>query len=288
MDAPVVASEWIEANKESFKPPICNKLMHKKLLTVMFVGGPNSRTDFHVDESSELFFQLKGTMHLPIIERKQRKVVTIKEGEIFLLPGRIPHSPQRPVENSVGLVIERNRNLLKEFDCMRWYTDFEKCDVIEYEEFFLCSDLGKDLVPVVNRYKKFQNECGSTEFKRNMNPPIVDDEDSIVPGPFNLYQWCDMHQELFTNGATVNLFASNHPDTQFSVLVSSEINKVIKADSSEVVLFQIRGNARMRMDNAEHLLIETSCYVVPAGNHVSIGQRSEGSLTLLVYCNQVA
>ena len=41
------------------------QLMHKGQLSIMFVGGPNTRTDFHVEEGSELFLQLKGDMELP-------------------------------------------------------------------------------------------------------------------------------------------------------------------------------------------------------------------------------
>ena len=88
---------WYEANKALFSPPICNKLMHKKQLTVMFVGGPNTRTDFHLDHGSEFFYQLRGDMELPTIQGGKRKLVTIKEGEIFCLPSRVAHSPQRPV-----------------------------------------------------------------------------------------------------------------------------------------------------------------------------------------------
>ena len=64
--------------------------MYKDFLSVMFVGGPNTRTDFHLDHSSEFFYQLEGHMELPIIERGQRKLVRIDEGHVFLLPGRIP------------------------------------------------------------------------------------------------------------------------------------------------------------------------------------------------------
>ncbi|EER12710.1 3-hydroxyanthranilate 3,4-dioxygenase, putative [Perkinsus marinus ATCC 50983] len=119
----------------------------------MFVGGPNTRTDFHLDESPEFFWQLKGNMQLPIIERGKKQVVEIKEGEVFLLPSRIPHSPQRPEAGSLGLVIERARVEGKEFDALRWYTDFDKCDEILWEKYFYCDDLGRDLVPVVEEFK---------------------------------------------------------------------------------------------------------------------------------------
>ena len=40
------------------------------------------------------------------------------QGEVFCLPGRVPHSPQR-LAGTVGLVIERER-LPSEMDGMRW------------------------------------------------------------------------------------------------------------------------------------------------------------------------
>lgn len=43
---------WHEENRALFAPPICNKLMHKEQITVMFVGGPNAREDFHLDLGS--------------------------------------------------------------------------------------------------------------------------------------------------------------------------------------------------------------------------------------------
>jgi 3-hydroxyanthranilate 3,4-dioxygenase len=64
--------------------------MHRNQLTAMFVGGPNTRTDFHLDQSSEFFFQLRGNMHLPIIEHGgQRRVVHIRQGQVFLLPSHV-------------------------------------------------------------------------------------------------------------------------------------------------------------------------------------------------------
>ena len=47
-------SEWIEENKSSFLPPVCNKLMYNDQLKIMFIGGPNVRKDYHMEEGEEV------------------------------------------------------------------------------------------------------------------------------------------------------------------------------------------------------------------------------------------
>ncbi|KAG0716658.1 3-hydroxyanthranilate 3,4-dioxygenase [Chionoecetes opilio] len=109
---------WVEENKQFFMPPVCNKMMHgEKQLKVFFVGGPNQRKDFHLEEGEEFFYMVKGDMNLITLTNGAFKDVTIKEGEVFQLPGKIPHSPQR-FADTVGLVIERER-MKSELDCLR-------------------------------------------------------------------------------------------------------------------------------------------------------------------------
>ena len=45
----------------------------------------------------------------------------VNEGELFLLPSHVRHSPQR-AEGTVGLVIERFRQP-GEIDALEWYDD---------------------------------------------------------------------------------------------------------------------------------------------------------------------
>ncbi|MGH0189674.1 UNVERIFIED_CONTAM: hypothetical protein FKN15_036003 [Acipenser sinensis] len=79
----VNVDKWIEENEASFLPPVCNKLMHFSQLNVMFVGGPNMRKDYHIEEGEELFYQLRGDMCLKVIENNTQKDVLIREGELF-------------------------------------------------------------------------------------------------------------------------------------------------------------------------------------------------------------
>ncbi|KAK6755666.1 hypothetical protein RB195_014194 [Necator americanus] len=115
----VDVEKWIEENKKDFVPPVCNKCMFAEQLKVFYVGGPNSRKDYHLEEGEEFFYQYDGDMLLKVIERGQPRDITIKEGEIFLLPSRVEHSPQR-FANTIGFVVERIRDNT-EFDCVRTF-----------------------------------------------------------------------------------------------------------------------------------------------------------------------
>ena len=55
-----------------------------------------------MEEGEEFFFMRKGDMTLKIVEQGKPKDVHIKEGQVFLLPARIPHSPQRQA-NTVSI-----------------------------------------------------------------------------------------------------------------------------------------------------------------------------------------
>ena len=57
-----------------------------------------------MEEGEEFFYMRKGDMTLKIVEKGKPKDVHIKEGQVFLLPARIPHSPQRQV-NTVKIYI---------------------------------------------------------------------------------------------------------------------------------------------------------------------------------------
>lgn len=50
----VNTDKWIAENENSFLPPVCNKLMFFYQLNIMYVGGPNARKDYHIEEGEEV------------------------------------------------------------------------------------------------------------------------------------------------------------------------------------------------------------------------------------------
>jgi 3-hydroxyanthranilate 3,4-dioxygenase len=101
---------WIDEHADRLRPPVGNQQVWKNTdFIVTVVGGPNQRTDFHDDPHEEYFFQMKGNAHLLIWENGGYSRVDLEEGDTYLLPPHLRHSPQRPEAGSVCLVIERAR-----------------------------------------------------------------------------------------------------------------------------------------------------------------------------------
>lgn len=154
---------WIDEHRELLRPPVCNKqVFENSEFIIMVVGGPNSRKDYHFDPGEEFFYQLEGDMLLKTIQDGERVDIPIREGEVFLLPPRIPHSPQR-FENTVGLVVERPR-IPGEKDGFMWYCD--SCDALLYEEYLQLENIETQLAPIfaafyADKQRRTCGECGS-------------------------------------------------------------------------------------------------------------------------------
>ena len=155
---PINFQSWIDENRHLLKPPVGNKTMAVgQDFIVMIVGGPNSRTDFHVDPYEEWFFQIQGNMHVDLMVDGKPESVHIGPGETWLLPGNTPHSPQRPEPGSVGLVIERVREegTLEKF---QWYCP--NCNALVHEVELQVRDIVVDLPPVFTAF--YDDEAART------------------------------------------------------------------------------------------------------------------------------
>ena len=141
--------QWIDDNRHLLKPPVGNRLIWEdREFIVMVVGGPNSRTDYHVNGGEEFFYQVEGDMVLKVHDEGKLQDVPIKQGEIFLLPPGVPHSPQRPA-NTVGLVTDK-KSMPDEQDGFVWFC--QNCGEKLYEEYFHLTNIITQFQPIFERF----------------------------------------------------------------------------------------------------------------------------------------
>lgn len=306
--------EKIESIKHLLKPPVGNKCLFNDMMTVMVVGGPNQREEYHIEEGEELFYQLKGFMNLNIIEKGIKKCITINQGEMFLLPARIPHSPQR-FPDTMGLVWERKR-INNEYDGLRWYVNDEavindtkisssspsSVSVLEvlYEEYFHCTDLGTQLKPIIEKFTSSDN------FKTRIpvdgmplsDPPVEVDIQTQVNMPFLLSTKLGQMRELLSReirNDVISDIGENENiifDSQFKVLyitnnlLDSAGSYVmnINADAEEIFLWylppHLRGGDIVMKGKAASSNLDNSCEIVDMDKKINM-KISEGQAVYL-------
>lgn len=230
---------WIQENKQFFLPPVCNKMMHgDEQMKVFFVGGPNQRKDFHLEEGEEFFYMVKGDMNLITLTNGAFRDVIIKEGEVFQLPGKIPHSPQR-FADTVGLVIERER-MKTEVDCLRYFVGDTQETL--FERWFYCEDLGTQLGPVIKEF--FASEqCktgkpipGTIQEKQPWLPDAV----RVLQEPFSLAKWINKHRGEIQQEGSRRLFDRSY---QSDVLVLGRGSSHHHLPRAETWLWQQEGES---------------------------------------------
>ena len=150
---PFNLQNWIDNNRHLLVPPVGNKNLYVESgdYIVMIVAGPNARKDYHYNETEELFYQVEGDIIVKTQQEGKLVEYKIKEGEMFLLPAKVPHSPVRP-EGSIGLVIEKKR-AKNHKDGLMWFSD--TANALLYEEYFQLTNIEKDFLPV---FKKFYSD----------------------------------------------------------------------------------------------------------------------------------
>ncbi len=143
---PFNLQNWIETHRDELKPPVGNRNLYREAgdYIVMIVAGPNTRKDYHYNETEELFYQLEGTIEVHIQEAGVKKTFTLGPGDMYLHPAGIPHSPVRHA-GSIGLVVERRREHLDLRDGLLWYCD--QCNHKLHEVYFTLNDIEKDFLP---------------------------------------------------------------------------------------------------------------------------------------------
>lgn len=161
---PFNLQKWINENRQELKPPVGNRNIYKDAgdYIVMIVAGPNARKDYHYNETEELYYQIEGDIVVRIQEDGKAVDIPIREGEMFLLPARVPHSPMRS-DGSIGLVIELKRTG-EERDGLLWFCDL--CNTKLHESYFHLENIEKDFLPKFKEYYTSEDmrtcpDCGN-------------------------------------------------------------------------------------------------------------------------------
>eukprot|EP00484_Ammonia_sp_Unknown_P021722 CAMPEP_0197026646 /NCGR_PEP_ID=MMETSP1384-20130603/6689_1 /TAXON_ID=29189 /ORGANISM="Ammonia sp." /LENGTH=378 /DNA_ID=CAMNT_0042455347 /DNA_START=43 /DNA_END=1179 /DNA_ORIENTATION=- len=280
---------WIKKNEHLFAPPICNKLMYRQQLNIMFVGGPNTRKDFHIDCGEEFFYQIRGNMSLPTYQQGKRKVVHIKEGQVYLLRARIPHSPQRPEKGSLGLVVERQRMKTRdELDCLRYYVcDFEPNEKNEskilWEKWFFCSNLGTQLPPIVKEFE------ASEEFKSHepgkhvkKKPPVKLDTEVLIPDPIDLFPFIEKNRKYLEKHKRLDIYSG----TQTQARILTGPFELRRKFHQETWYYCLKGDCRVNFDwpskRDTQLLSDGDCLIISKNEQYKLTIASSDTLVMSV------
>jgi len=153
VEGPFNLNKWIDQNREHLKPPVGNKNLYRESgdYIVMIVAGPNARKDYHYNETEELFYQLEGKIEVHIQDEGKKRTMKLGPGDMYLHPGKVPHSPERK-EGSIGLVVERKRLNEAGEDGLLWFCD--NCNHKLYEVYFPLHDIETDFL---RHFKHFYN-----------------------------------------------------------------------------------------------------------------------------------
>jgi len=167
MSQPFHLMRWIEEHEDEFKFPVMNKQFYKEADNVIvFVSkGPNTRNDYHVNATEELFYQLRGDIAVRIrpLDGTEPHDVVIREGEMYLLPANVPHRPQRP-DGTIGLIVEFPRPAGAQ-DHLRWYCNADQHLVHEAD--FRLQHIDEDLHKIMDDFwngpedNRTCKECGT-------------------------------------------------------------------------------------------------------------------------------
>jgi 3-hydroxyanthranilate 3,4-dioxygenase len=147
---PFQIQQWISENGDKLKPPVGGETLWKdSKLMITVVGGPNKRTDYHIDAFEEFFYQIKGDIVLRIQEDGKARDVEVKEGDVFLLPAYVPHAPMRPA-GTVGMIAEIRREKDDPLDGFAWFC--EKCNHQMFRQDAYIEVLERDMPPIFEAF----------------------------------------------------------------------------------------------------------------------------------------
>lgn len=244
---------WLEENRSFLEPPVCNKMVHSKgHLKVFASGGPNLRKDYHIEEGEELFYQVRGGMLLRIIEGGRPRDIPIEEGEAFLLPANVFHSPQR-YPDTLGIVIERERRF-EEKDGLVYFVHDEKDQPTSqklFEKYFHCTDLGSQLAPIIRTFFASEQHRTGKAIQEELvvQPPVLPNLETRCGRPRALLQLLDQRLEGVAEEEGVELLPGEGCQSSFRGFKQGRSQ--IKDPKGEVWIWVVKGTASVRGEDGQ-------------------------------------
>merc|ERR1712179_137105 len=226
----------------------------------------------------------KGNMCLKILENGKFKNIIIKEGEIFLLPGKIPHSPQRE-SGTLGFVIERDR-MPYERDAL-WYFVGHTTKLL-YEKWFYCENLGTQLVSIIKEFFDSQQfKTGNPVEQELKIRPWIPDTMRRVENPFNLNDWIAANRGTIRKNNSLPLFHPNLYESSVQILGYGEAKRTLRTLGSEVLLWGLEDTSRVNFHDQEFTINKDAFLLIPGDDNVFTFIPEENSVALSIIMNPI-
>lgn len=152
-----------------------------------------------------------------------------------------------------------------------------------WERAFHCSDLGRDLVPVIQAFHALDAfRTGIPGPPDPTAPEIAQDYETAAPAPLLLRSWLADHSASLAAGAELEPFAGVPSDLHVTVHGGSS-HVARPAAEKELWLCLVDGDAELYSDvsDAPTKLASGGCVVVPPGTPLSL-QLGRGAVALSV------
>ncbi|XP_051506934.1 3-hydroxyanthranilate 3,4-dioxygenase isoform X1 [Myxocyprinus asiaticus] len=195
--------------------------------------------------------------------------------QMFLLPARIPHSPQRQA-NTVGLVVERRR-LCSETDGLRYFVD-NSTDVL-FERWFYCQNLGTQLVPIIKEFMDSkQHKTGKPDTAEPIKPAPYPLNTMNVMTPFCFREWVEKQKPALSSGQPVDMFGAQF-ETE-TVLFGPGMSESSRRQTDGWI-WQLEGSSNVFMNYKEYNLSGGDCLLI-LGETEYQWKRSQDCVALFV------